>query len=307
MKMDVTWGVAQSGELAWGGIISIYLFLAGVAGGAFLTSALTELFSKSRPFKVIRSGAYIAPVTIVVGLALLVVDLGRPSSFWKLLLYVNFHSVMSVGVFIISLFTAVAVAYAYLIWTAAAAEKRVQITIAGQEMAAAKANGFQSLRKPVAVIGSLLALGTAAYTGFLLSAVATNGLWHVNFLGIEGIPFLPILFLVSALSAGLAATLMGAVDCTDLTAFKKADIILLAIEIILLTILYTSVKAAFFSGGMAALFWLGVVLIGLLLPLMLAIYGVSTHKNLVLPVCGMVVIGGLCLRYFVVYSGQLFR
>ena len=305
--MDITWGATHSTELAWGGIIAIYLFLAGVAGGAFLTAALTDLFNKNRPFKVIRSGAYIAPVAIIIGLAMLVIDLGKPFSFWKLLIYVNFGSVMSIGVFIISIFTALAVVYAYLVWMAAAAEKRIQITIAGQEMAAAKAGGIQSLRKSVAVIGSLFALGTATYTGFLLSAVTTNGLWHVNFLGIEGIPFLPILFLVSAISAGLAATLIGAVDCSDLTAYKKADIILLAIEIILLAILYTSVKAAFFSGGMATLFWLGVVGVGLLLPLVLAIYGVSTHKNLVLPVCGMVVVGGLCLRYFVVYSGQLFK
>ncbi|GAB6174993.1 cytochrome c nitrite reductase subunit NrfD [Paradesulfitobacterium aromaticivorans] len=305
--MDITWGASASHELAWGGIIAIYLFLAGVAGGAFLTSALTDLFSKNRQFKVIRAGAYIAPVAIIIGLAMLVVDLGKPLSFWKLILYVNFHSVMSIGTFIISIFTAFTVVYAYLVWMAAAAEKRIKITLAGQEMAAAKATGIQSLRKPVAVIGSLFALGTATYTGFLLSAVTTNGLWHVSFLGIQGIPFLPILFLVSAISAGLAATLIGAVDCSDLTAYKKADIILLAIEIILLAILYTSVKAAFFSGGMATLFWLGVVVVGLLLPLVLAIYGVSSHKNLVLPVCGMVVVGGLCLRYFVVYSGQLFR
>ena len=305
--MDITWGASASHELAWGGIIAIYLFLAGVAGGAFLTSALTELFSKNRQLKVIRAGAYIAPVAILIGLAMLVVDLGKPLSFWKLILYVNFHSVMSIGTFIISIFTALAVVYAYLVWMAAAAEKKIKITLAGQEMAAAKATGIQSWRKPVAVIGSLFALGTATYTGFLLSAVTTNGLWHVSFLGIEGIPFLPILFLVSAISAGLAATLIGAVDCSDLTAYKKADIILLAIEIILLAVLYTSVKAAFFSGGMATLFWLGVVVVGLLLPLVLAIYGVTKHKNLVLPVCGMVVVGGLCLRYFVVYSGQLFR
>lgn len=305
--MDITWGASAAHELAWGGIIAIYLFLAGVAGGAFLTSALTDLFSKNRQIKVIRSGAYIAPVAIIIGLAMLVIDLGKPLSFWKLIFHVNFHSVMSIGTFIISIFTAFAVVYAYLVWTAAAADKRIKITLAGQEMAAAKATGIQVLRKPVALIGSLFALGTATYTGFLLSAVTTNGLWHVNFLGIEGIPFLPILFLVSAVSAGLAATLIGAVDCNDLTAYKKTDIVLLAIEIILLAILYLSVKAAFFSGGMATLFWLGVVVVGLLLPLVLSIYGVSAHKNLVLPVCGMVVIGGVCLRYFVIYSGQIFR
>lgn len=306
--MDITWGASAGNELAWGGIIAIYLFLAGIAGGAFLAAALTDLFSKKRPEKVIRSGAYIAPVAIVIGLGMLVVDLGRPLTFWKLLIHVNFHSVMSLGVFIVSIFTAFSFVYAFLVWTAATSQKHVQITSAGTEMAAASSyQGLQVLRKPVAIVGSLVALGTATYTGFLLSAVTTNNLWHTPFLGIQSIPFLPILFLVSALSTGLAATLIGAVDCSDLTLYKKMDIVLIALEIILLAILYVSVKSVFFSGSMAMLFWLGVVVVGLLIPLVLSIYGVSKHKNLVLPVCSMVVIGGLCLRWFVVYSGQLFK
>lgn len=310
--MDVTWGASVGSEIAWGGVIAIYLFLAGIAGGAFLTSALTDLFSKERPEKVIRSGAYIAPVAIIIGLIMLIVDLGRPFMFWKLLIDVNFHSVMSLGVFIVSIFTVFAFAYGFLVWTAAAAQKQIRVLegslpSAGMEIAATSSfQGLQVLRKPLALIGSFVALGTATYTGFLLSAVTTNSLWHVSFLGIQNIPFLPILFLISALSAGLAVTLIGAVG-SDLTLYKKADIILLALEIILLAILYVSVGSIYFSGNMGLLFWLGVVVIGLLLPLILSIYGVSTHKNLVLPVSSMVVIGGLCLRWFVIYSGQSFK
>ncbi len=309
--MDITWGASASHEIAWGGMIAVYLFLAGIAAGAFLTAALTDLFGKNRPAKLIRAGAYIPPIAIVVGLLLLVFDLGRPLSFWKLIFNVNFSSVMSLGTFIISIFTAVALVYAYLIWAWPVAQARgIQITVAGVEAAAARevpASGLQALRKPVAVVGSLLAFGTATYTGFLLSAVSTNTFWSVPFLGISGVPFLPFLFLVSAISTGLAATLIGAIDCSDLTLYKKVDIVLLAIEILLLIILYTSVSSAFFQGGLANLFWIGVVVIGLLLPLILAIYGVSKHKNLVVPVCGMVVVGGLALRYFVVYAGQMVR
>lgn len=309
--MDITWGASASHEIAWGGLIAIYLFLAGIAAGAFLSAALTDLFGKNPQPKLIRAGAYIPPIAIIIGLLLLIFDLDRPLSFWKLLFNVNFASVMSIGTFIISLFTAASVVYAYLVWTWPAAQKRgIQITVAGQEAAAAsqvKETGLQALRKPVAVVGSLLAVGTASYTGFLLSAVSTNQFWSVPFLGISDVPFLPFLFLVSALSTGLAATLIAAIDCSDLTFYKKVDIVLLAIEILLLIVLYTSVSSAFFQGTLATLFWIGVVVIGLLLPLILAIYGVSHHKNLVLPVCGMVVIGGLALRYFVVYAGQMVR
>ncbi len=305
--MDVTWGVSVN-EVAWGGMIAIYLFLAGIAAGAFLTASLTDLFSKKQYPKVIQSGAYIALVTIIIGLGLLVVDLGRPLSFWKLLLNVNLGSVMSIGVFIVSGFTGLSFVYGCLVWLTAAEQKKIQITSANTEVAATSVTqGIQAFRKPVAALGVLFSVATATYTGFLLSAVTTNNFWHTPFLGIEAIPFLPILFLVSAASTGLAATLIGVLHCGDLTAYKKVDIVLIILEIILISILYLSVKPIFFTGSMATLFWFGVVGLGLIVPLILSIYGVTKHKNLVVPVCGLVVIGGLCLRYFIVYTGQLFK
>ncbi|MCO5387699.1 NrfD/PsrC family molybdoenzyme membrane anchor subunit [Desulfosporosinus sp.] len=303
--MDVIWGVSVN-EVAWGGLIAIYLFLAGIAGGAFLTASLTDLFSKRYP-KVIRSGAYIAVVSIIIGLGLLVVDLGRPLSFWKLLLNVNMGSVMSIGVFIVSGFTALSVVYGYLIWSSAVSQKQVKITSANTEVTPTSVGqGLQAFRKPVAGLGVLFSIGTATYTGFLLSAVTTNNFWYTPFLGIEAIPFLPILFLVSASSTGLAATMIGACKCGDLTAYKKVDMVLIMLEIVLIAILYLSVEPIFFGGSMAALFWLGVVIVGLIVPLLLSFYGITKHKNVILPVCGMVVLGGLSLRYFVVYTGQLF-
>jgi polysulfide reductase chain C len=305
--MDLIWGVSHN-EVAWGGMIAIYLFLAGIAGGAFLTASLTDLFNKKQDPKLIRSGAYIALLTIMVGLGLLVVDLGRPLSFWKLIFNVNMGSVMSIGVFIVLGFTGLSVVYAYLVRLTAAAQKQIQLTSAHTEAAATSVGqGIQAYRKPVAALGALFSVGTATYTGFLLSAVTTNTFWNTAFLGMEGIPFLPILFLVSAASTGLAATLLGVFRGGDLTAYKKIDMVLIIVEIVLISILYLSVKPIFFSGSMAALFWLGVVSAGLIIPLLLSIYGITKHKNVILPVCGMVVIGGLCLRYFVVYTGQLFK
>ncbi len=305
--MDITWGVNAAGtEVTWGSLIAIYLFLAGVAGGAFLTSSLTDLFHKKRPLKVITSGAYIAPVAIIAGLALLVIDLGRPFSFWKLLFDVNYGSIMSIGVFIIAIFTVLSLIYTYVVWQAAEAAKQVTLTTTGMETAATGNSHTDRLRKAIALGGAFFAVGLTTYTGFLLSAVYTNTLWSTPFLG-KTLPFLPVLFLVSGLSAGLAATLICSRDCHDLKPYKIIDIVLLVIEIMLLLVLYTSAKAVYFTGGMGTLFWLGVVLIGLLLPLVMAVYGVRSSKNLVIPVCSMVVIGGLCLRIFIVYAGQLFN
>lgn len=315
--MDMTWGAGLAHEMPWEWMIAVYLFLAGVSGGAFLTAAFTDLFSKQPREKIVRSGAYIAPVSIILGLLLLVFDLGKPFSFWKLLIYVNFNSVMSIGVFIISAFSALAVGYGALVWLDARSAKSIRTSYGstepgyyGDEIAASGtvgAQGLQKLRKPIAVIGCFLAVGTATYTGFLLSDVTTNRLWHTPFLGMSSVPFLPFLFLISALSAGLAATLIGASSVKDLTVYKKTDLVFVVLEMILLAILYTSVAPIFFSGSMSVLFWLGVVTIGLIIPFILTIYALTKHKNIVLPVSVLVVVGGLCLRFWVVYSGQLFR
>lgn len=319
--MDVTWGISHS-EVAWNWMIAVYLFLAGIAGGALLTATLTDLFSKKPHPKVIRSGAYIAPVTIMIGLGLLVVDLTRPLTFWKLLINVNMGSVMSIGVFIVSAFSALSIVYAYLVWSSAAVKKQTQITsvdtnedtivatriAATAEVGATSASqGIQAFRKPVAALGALVSIATATYTGFLLSDVTTNNFWNTPFLGVEAIPFLPILFLVSASSTGIAATLLGALKGEDLTTYKKFDMALIILEIVLISILYLSVSPIYFTGSMSMLFWLGVVTLGLIIPLVLSVYGIIYHKNIILPVSGMVVIGGLCLRFFVVYTGQLFR
>jgi polysulfide reductase chain C len=319
--MDITWGAGLAHEIPWEWMIAVYLFLAGVAGGAFLTAALTDLFSKQNREKIVRSGAYIAPISIIVGLLLLVVDLGKPLSFWKLLIYPNLNSVMSIGVYIVSAFSAFAVVYGALVWLDARAAQGIKRAPYGQkegarfgdEIAAsatagnATFQGLQKFRKPIAAVGSLFAIGTATYTGFLLSDVSTNQLWHTPFLGMDSIPFLPFLFLVSALSAGLAATLMGGSSTKDLTVYKKTDMVLIVLEMILLTILYTSVAPIFFSGSMSMLFWLGVVTVGLIIPLVITIYALMKHKNIVLPVSVLVVIGGLSLRFWVVYSGQMFN
>ncbi|KUO58698.1 MAG: polysulfide reductase, partial [Gracilibacter sp. BRH_c7a] len=203
--MDIFWGIPSEEHIAWGGMIALYLFLAGIAGGGFLTASLTDLFSKERPTKLIKTGAYIAPVAIIFGLGLLVLDLSKPFFFWKLLININTNSVMSIGTYIISVFVSLAFVYAYLVW----AESATTLTGIWAKLVQFSSRFFV-LRKPVALLGAIFAICTTTYTGFLLSAITTNTLWSVPFLGLVGVPFLAVLFLVSGVSTGLAATLLGA-------------------------------------------------------------------------------------------------
>jgi polysulfide reductase chain C len=208
---------------------------------------------------------------------------------------------MSIGTFIISIFVSLAFVYGYLVWAESTA---TNIGIFNKIIQFSKR--FFVLRRPVAMLGAIFAVCTTTYTGFLLSAITTNALWSIPFFGLVSIPFLAVLFLVSGLSTGLAATLLGATKSDDVKIYKKIDIGLIVIELLLLALLYLTVNPLYFSGSMATLFWIGVVVIGLIVPLLLSVYALYRHTRWIAPVYGMVIIGGLCLRYFIVYSGQMF-
>ena len=161
--------------MVWGPMIAWYLFLAGASAGAFLTSAFVEVkYPESVKMRV--AGRIIAPIFLGIGLVMLMLDaeagLHNPLRFFWLI--ANPGSVMTLGVYFICVFMPVALVSALL----------------------------EVLKKPVPKwltwVGIVFAFAVAAYTGFLLGVVKAFPLWNNA--------VLPILFVVSALSAGLAAT-----------------------------------------------------------------------------------------------------
>ena len=237
-------------EPIWGSIIAWYLFLAGLGAGAFATSAFLG-WRHPEATSMRKVGHVIAPVVVAVGLVLLMVDaeagLHNPLRFFYLLS--NFGSVMTWGVVYLSLFMVVAIAALVL----------------------------DILKKNVPtwldIVGVALAFAVAVYTGALLGVCNTFPLWN-NAL-------LPILFLVSAMSAGAASVLLVAVvkhadEFNRVGVLKKFHFCLPIIELVLVVSLLfiTSFNspAGFESvmnlvvGEYALPFWLGLVVIGLIMP-----------------------------------------
>lgn len=175
--------------MVWGSMIAWYLFLAGASAGAFLTSAFVEAkYPDSVKMRV--AGRIISPIFLGIGLLMLMLDaeagLHNPLRFFYLIM--NPGSVMTLGVYFICVFMPVSIAAALL----------------------------EVLRRPVPKwltwTGIVSAFCVAAYTGFLLGVVSAYPLWNNA--------ILPVLFVVSALSAGLAATsLVGLI--TDRERFEQ--------------------------------------------------------------------------------------
>ena len=283
-------------EPIWGGIIAWYLFLAGLGGGAFIGGAFLS-WKHPEATTIRRVARIIAPAVVIIGLLLLMMDaeagLHNPLRF--ALLLSNFGSVMTWGVVFLAAFVVIALLVLLL----------------------------DFLKKEVPwwleVAGVVFALCVAAYTGALLGVAKTFPLWN-NAL-------LPILFSVSALSAGASAVLLGGAifnvnEFHGIMKFKKAHYVLPLIEIILLASLLfitsSNSSAGFASveslliGKHAIAFWFGLVGVGLLLPvlietMLLFVVGREQEESStgrLASIAGSVgvLVGGFLLRYLVVVA-----
>ncbi|EGW37514.1 NrfD/PsrC family molybdoenzyme membrane anchor subunit [Desulfosporosinus sp. OT] len=291
-------------ELTWGLMIVIYLFTAGLSAGAMVTSNFAFLYGGQEFERVSRFGAYISPFPISLGLGVLLLDLGSPFNFYRLFLTLQVRSPMSYGSWAILFFTFLSVIYLYL-WL----PENYQVL---------GLRNPQTWKKRLAKFMPVLSVGVASYTGVLLNA-AVRPLWTA--------PLLPVLFLVSALSTGVASVILIAALSPwqrarhrELHLLTKADAILIILEcLIILTMIVMgrtnslSVSSAFSNlliGPFAWIFWLLIVGLGLIIPLALELMELKDKIPVkwALPVTisssFLVLFGGFFVRFVITYAGQ---
>lgn len=286
-------------ESAWGWLIIAYLFLAGAGAGAFIAAVACELLAPDWSKALARAGSLASGPLVAVGTACLVLDL--EAGFWEpwrqIYLVGNLRSMISWGVIILSFFIPLAFLYAAAL---------NDITIIGK---IAKKYLFY-----IEIIGSFLAVATATYTGVLIAVVNGVPFWNT--------PLMPVLFLASAMSTGLAVAMIGAaiIDITTvktLSNFALGHVIFLAVEALVLMLfvfmsLTRSTEAAMsagmlISGMLSPYFWGLVVILGIVVPFILSIieyyeYG-EMPKYLVVGADLLVLIGGMSLRALIIFSG----
>ncbi len=89
----------------WNWSVAVYLFVAGLSAGAYFISSLAYFLGEEKYRNITRIGAYIAPFPLLLGILCLIYDLERPFLFWKLLLTFQSHSVMSLGSWLLLIFS----------------------------------------------------------------------------------------------------------------------------------------------------------------------------------------------------------
>jgi formate-dependent nitrite reductase membrane component NrfD len=308
-------------ELVWGIPVIGYLFLAGVGAGAVTVSASVLLRGGGggfggRHFAIARYGALIGPIPVILGTTMIVFELGRPFRMLNLLKVINL-SPMNVGSWLLLLFIGISLLYGltFLPWPAGLQDR------------------LRPLRQALAWICVPLGIGVAVYTGVMLGAMPSRPFWNS--------PILALLFLISSLSTGIATILLAQAllyrapsdDPDSVKQFHQSgylltasDIMLIGLELmtIFLFIMFAhltignikyAVSVILPGGDLAMMFWLWVVLIGLLIPGLVELFYVVPrllyHRDyaapraveIAMPIA--VLIGGFMLRYVVVIAGQV--
>ncbi len=312
------------GQTAWGWLIAIYLFLGGLGAGAFLITCMVEWTGIRYRYEFCPGtlvGAGVSGVVVGLGALLLIFDLGAGKTQpWRILwMFIHPTSVMTWGIWILSIFIPLGIIYGLVellsqmpSWDAWVRKKLPWF----------KAE-WRTVKKPLTIVGAIFAVGTAVYTGVLISAVGPAiPFWSAPIFAGTSIPILPVLFLVSAISTGmgLVLDLVGTIAIPEIVqryhALPIIHLILIGLEAILIGLYLLSAyqlggAGAFaaslvVSGPLSVVFWAFVVLPGLFLPFMIHVYAIGAGRHS--PIWGVVsgvgiVMAGLFLRYIIIFAG----
>ena len=287
-----------TGEPHWTWYIIPYLFIGGLAGGAYFLAALLELFGTPEDRPVVRAGYDLAAVGAILSGALLTIDLGQPLRFWHMLFQsANFPTLMfkgwspmSFGSWVILLFGLFSVLSAL---GARAEEGRLR----NRALLAVGSAVRGGLARLISAVGGLLGIFIAGYTGVLLS-VTNRPIWADS-------TWLGALFLASGVSTGAAALILlaprrGATE-RSLQWLSSFDTKALVVELLVL---------AAFIGSLGSLnrvwvsFWglvllVGVVWFGILEPLRR-----HAKRAPLASAAKLVLLGGFLLRLATVLASE---
>jgi len=273
-------------QTEWRWVIAVYLFLAGVGGGAYLAGVIAAFAGGPDWELVSKIGVFLGMPCVLIGCLFLLIDLGSPVNAWRVWMKPK-TSWMARGTIIIVLFMLFAsIQTAWWIWPFP--------------------GGIENARGFIAVLGAVFAFLTVIYTGLLLGYSQPIALWSTA--------LLPVLFFVSAMSTGIMAIIliggfMG-VGETQLALLANIDAVILVFEMFVVAVFmynaYRTLESRFsakriLSGPVSTAFWLGVVACGLVIPFFLELFGGHGVAAGLAAVLGL--FGGLCLRYTILAGG----
>jgi len=289
----------------WHWQIPLYLFLGGMAAGILCIAALYYIRGREKDYRTaVRITPFLAPVLLVLGLLALFIDLRHKLFFWQLYTNIKLQSPMSWGAWTLMVITPVS-----FIWCALHMNEIFPNWDWKFKWLKWLEVFFNKHKKALAWVMLIYGIILGIYTGILLSAFNARPLWNTSILG--------PLFLASGLSAGAAATLIMSKNKEERLQFARIDLVLIGIELFLVIHMFMGFLAStevqidaanmFLGGEYTAVFWIFVILLGMLVPALLEIMELRKfHVPAILPAI-LVIFGSFMLRFIIVYAGQMSR
>ncbi len=304
----------------WEWHIPLYLFLGGIAGGLLLITSVMIIMRRhfgigpkdegdGCPCGAVRIGSILSPALLGVGMIFLFLDLTHKLYVWAFYTTIQPTSPMSAGSWILVAFFPLAVLQAMVL------NRKYLNTLKIGLLDKLILWTDDHLLK-VALLNAHIGVGIGIYTGILLSFFSARPLWSSSILG--------MLFLVSGISSAAALMLLLAPK-DEKHIYSRVDANAMWIELVIvgLFILGGITGTANTHGAMMHLifgdhlmagmpymywFWGVFIVAGLLLPLLIEFLenaGFHLHIPPIAPV--LVLIGGLVLRFLIVFAGQTYH
>ena len=255
-------------------LIAVAFFLGGIGGGLYLTS----LFFND------ILGMFVGWLLVLIVGLIDMVHLHKPFRFWRMLLKPN-SSWIARGFILIAFFIILAaIQLALFFWL--------------QESA---------YEKSFRILSGLLAFGVIIYSGFVLSYVKAIRLWNSA--------MIPLLFITSSLAGGAAVfsiiCLSRNINLTN-TLSHVLQITLVLYAIMLVLYLWTSINDSpsarksviwMLKGNLSYIFWILVVLVGIVIPLF--VFFLTESEAMVLLTIGavFVILGNFTFKFIILKSG----
>ena len=282
---------------SWHWLVAADLFLAGAGSGQFFTAFILSAQNHNLPL--VQASLIMGPLVVAFSALCLIIDAGSKTKALKLwVLISNWKtSWMARGTIILMIFIIFGLAYsAPAIWL----------------------NWWYDTFLALGIIAAVFSIFTIIYTAFLLGTSKGMPLWNS--------PILPPLFIFSALSTGIAlifilAPFLSGQMADGVNVIRDLGLIVVAIvilEIITLAgyleigrhqnIAFKESARLLISGPLAPLFIGGLVIIGLVIPVILEVVGISINtpaaiSGFSLAVGVLLLIGGYLLRYLILRAG----
>ena len=286
-------------KVVWGMPHVFAIFLIVAASGALNVASISSVFSKYSYKPYARLSALMALSLLAGGLAVLVLDLGRPDRLLIAMTTYNFKSIFAWNIYLYTGFFAIVIVY---LWTM-------------------MAKNMDKYSKPMGYVAFawrlILTTGTGSIFGFIVAREAFDS------------AIMAPLFIASSFVYGLAFTVLVlntvcraqryALMTDEMISKFRALLMIFVAAVLFITIIFhvTNLYATqhhdvewflLASGNIySKVFWIGQILIGSLLPLL--ILARSNEKNIRRNLgwaSALLLIGGLCQIYVILIGGQAF-